>query len=412
MFNFVQNWFAPSSRPIGVDFGTDCLRMAQVQFQDGQPRLIAAASTDVPEKLRDDLDGRAKFFVGAARDLLSAGDFRGRQIVLGLPAALTSVASVTLAPSERINARQAIAKAVNEKLGIEPDDALIRDFAVTEPDAIETPDAQIIAIVASRNNVNRLIAAAAEARLEIVGMNVEPKSVIDCFAHVYRRRSDITSTTCFVDIGCSGTRLVVARGGKILAVGAIAIGGADFSRAVASAMSVSLAEARLERLKVCHADTQLDEHRDKRELYAVRPNSESVNVEHQREVIDGACGELLHTVIRQLEQFCTLVALQFPSSVVDRLVFVGGEAQNRRLCRTIARGVGISAVIGDPLVRMGRISDLGFESGIDRREPQPAWTVAIGLSLGAAPPAKREDDRRGQAPDHLPHLVNRAETLR
>jgi hypothetical protein len=34
------------------------------------------------------------------------------------------------------------------------------------------------------------------------------------------------------------------------------------------------------------------------------------------------------------------------------------------------------------MVRMGRISQIGIESGIDRRQPQPTWAVAIGLSMG------------------------------
>jgi hypothetical protein len=46
--------------------------------------------------------------------------------------------------------------------------------------------------------------------------------------------------------------------------------------------------------------------------------------------------------------------------------------------------MGLAAQVGDPLVRMGRVSEIGIESGIDRRQPQPGWAVAIGLSLGPA----------------------------
>ena len=42
----------------------------------------------------------------------------------------------------------------------------------------------------------------------------------------------------------------------------------------------------------------------------------------------------------------------------------------------------LAAQVGDPLVRMSRISEVGIESGIDRRQPQPSWAVAIGLSMG------------------------------
>jgi hypothetical protein len=44
--------------------------------------------------------------------------------------------------------------------------------------------------------------------------------------------------------------------------------------------------------------------------------------------------------------------------------------------------LGLPALQGDPLCRMARYSEVNIESGIDRRTPQPAWAVAIGLSLG------------------------------
>jgi hypothetical protein len=66
-------------------------------------------------------------------------------------------------------------------------------------------------------------------------------------------------------------------------------------------------------------------------------------------------------------------------------VFVGGEARQTWLCQGIAREMGLAAQLGDPLVRMGKTTDVGIESGMDRRYPQPAWAVAVGLSMG--PPA-------------------------
>jgi hypothetical protein len=44
----------------------------------------------------------------------------------------------------------------------------------------------------------------------------------------------------------------------------------------------------------------------------------------------------------------------------------------------------LSAQLGDPLVRMAKTTEIGIESGIDRKQPQPAWAVAIGLSMGPA----------------------------
>ena len=80
----------------------------------------------------------------------------------------------------------------------------------------------------------------------------------------------------------------------------------------------------------------------------------------------------------------------FPNKPVDRLIFVGGEARQRSLCAYIAREMGLAAQVGDPIVRMGRISEIGIESGIDRRQSQPNWSVAIGLSIGPGPSAPQE----------------------
>src|SRR5258706_16426407 len=87
MFGFIKTIVAANASPIGVDFGSDCLRMVQVQVADGEPRIIAAASADVPSHVRNAPAARASFFAETARDLLVQGKFKGRQAVLALPAA-------------------------------------------------------------------------------------------------------------------------------------------------------------------------------------------------------------------------------------------------------------------------------------------------------------------------------------
>ena len=72
MFGFLKS-IAANANPIGVDFGSDCLRMVQVQVTDGEPRITAAASADVPAHVRNDPNARTAFFAETARDLLAHG---------------------------------------------------------------------------------------------------------------------------------------------------------------------------------------------------------------------------------------------------------------------------------------------------------------------------------------------------
>jgi Tfp pilus assembly PilM family ATPase len=67
---------------------------------------------------------------------------------------------------------------------------------------------------------------------------------------------------------------------------------------------------------------------------------------------------------------------------VTRAIFIGGEARHRGLCQEIARGLQLPAQVGDPMVRLGRNSEVDPDCGIDVKSPNPEWTVAIGLSMG------------------------------
>ena len=94
MLSFVQNLFSPKANPIGVDYGSDTLRLAQVQLLStdsksgvDEYKLIAAASADVPSHIRHDPAQLIQFFVETTRDLLAQGNFRGRAAILSLPAA-------------------------------------------------------------------------------------------------------------------------------------------------------------------------------------------------------------------------------------------------------------------------------------------------------------------------------------
>ena len=67
---------------------------------------------------------------------------------------------------------------------------------------------------------------------------------------------------------------------------------------------------------------------------------------------------------------------------MTRAIFIGGEARHRGLCQEIARGLQLPAQVGDPMVRLGRNSEINPDCGIDVRSPNPDWSVALGLSMG------------------------------
>lgn len=444
MLGFVNNWFAPKSNPIGVDFGSDCLRLAQVRQTETECRLIAAACADVPTHARHDPAARLNFFVEAMGDLLSQGGFHGRQAVLSLPASQMFIQHLKLPRMDDAALKKALPWEARGKLPIDPTHALLRHMVAGDIYSDQDPKQEIILMAASREMVNHYLSTAARAKLDVVGMNVEPKALIDCFSWVYRRKTDLDCVNLFVDIGATATRAVIAQGSQILFARAINVGGDQFNKAVASAMGMGIQDARVLRVKLANqtidapaaasaptetlpmdrreplvpqasapgqtaevapSADQADESDDNNSFallgaglgaasqraparpivaQAEQPVVKATSAMTPEQQVHNACQEPLARLCEELDLCRRYYESTFPSKPVSRIVFVGGEAQQRALCTQVARTLSLAAQVGDPMARMSRTSDVGIECGIDRRVPQPAWAVAIGLSLGPA----------------------------
>lgn len=443
MLSFMQNLFAPRGNPIGVDFGADCLRMAQVQSMDGDFRLIAAASADVPSHVRQDPQLRLEWFVETARDLLTQGRFRGRQAVLSLPASWMHLQHLRMPKMDEQALKKALPWEARGKLPIDPSTAMLRHLVAGEIYQDQDPKLEVIILAARRELINQYLLAASRARLDVVGMHIEPQVLADCFVHIYRRKTDADVTNCYVDIGCTATRAVIARGRQILFARTIPVGGDEFSRAVAAALGISFEQAKVLRIKVAGVNPMLDEHRRRAGLEQAEaptplsadrmeqafpllgaalsargqapagaataqtgtatavaeriaepdapPSADGAELAEQARLVEQASREPLDKLVEELDLCRRYYEATFPNRPVDRLVFVGGEARQRSLCQYVAQRLSLAAQVGDPLVRMARNTDLSLDSGIDRRQPQPAWTVAVGLSMG---PADGEDRGR------------------
>lgn len=439
MFGLVKNLVGGKSSPIGIDFGTDSLRLAQVAPAGQEWKLVAAASADVPSHVRHDTNARLQFFVQTTKDLLSQGSFTGRAVVLALPAASMFIQHLRLPKMDDEAMKKAIPWEARGKIPIDPGHALLRHHVAGEVYQDQEAKCEIVLMAAGRDIVNGLLGMAAKARLDVVGMNVEPKAIVDCFTHLYRRKNDAGITNFFVDIGCAGTRAFIARGPHILFARAIHIAGDHFTRAVASSFGLNLDEAKLLRLKLCNAggperrqsepEQQQQQPREaeapQREeriegmamlgaaLAAARgggsetrrpaqggaagrpgrgennPSAIEANDTQQQVLrIEQACRDPLNKLIHELEGCRRYYEATFPNKPVDRLVFVGGEAKHRNLCQHIAREMGLAAQVGDPMVRLSKVADIPADAGIDPTQPQPNWAVALGLSMGPADEGK------------------------
>src|SRR3954453_16862634 len=154
MLGFVQTFFAPKPAPIGVDFGTDALRLAQVQFDGTDHHLIAASIAEVPVPIRKNVAARMEFFTSTVRDLMAQGKFKGRQAGLGVPSAGTFVRHLRTAKMNDAALKKALPDESVGKLSIDPGESLLRHIIAGEVYQDQEPKTEVILMAARRANVD------------------------------------------------------------------------------------------------------------------------------------------------------------------------------------------------------------------------------------------------------------------
>lgn len=381
MLKMVQSLFTAKANPIGIDFGSETLRMAQVQLVDGDYRLVAAASASIPAAVRKDPAARLKFLSDACRNAYDKGKFIGKQAVIGMPAPLMHVQHLRLPKMDEESLRKALPWEARGKIAIEPSKALLRHVVAGEVFQDQEEKLEVILMAVQRETVDQFIKIAEMTKLDVVGLTPEPKALLDCFRGLFKKKNGAdTETTMYIDIGFSGTRVIVGHQDSILFARFIPIGGDQFNYSASVALKVPVHEARSRRIALA---ATLDN--DPKSGTPVDPISDPMMAKRmaERGLIGDACKDPLDRLVTELELCRRYHEATFPNRPIDRIVFLGGEAMQRQLCQRLAKALSIAAQLGDPMVRLGRTSKVTSDSGLDISVPQPAWAIAIGLSIGS-----------------------------
>jgi type IV pilus assembly protein PilM len=422
--SLLNGWFGSNEGPIGIDLGTEALKLAQVSrpaAKNGARALIAASCTPLPEHCRGDLESRVAFFRDNIRALLSSGGFRGRRAVLALPASSMQVRRLRLPKMDEAQTKASVLWEMRAKLPFDPAQAMLRHVNAGEiyrgTDALN----EVIVMAAPKDLMARFLSAAAQAKLDVTGMAAEPQAVAEAVAHATRGTNSAGATQMVIDIGSTATRVYIARGPQLMFARVVPVGAQDLDRAVAAALRVRPEVARARRhapdaaataataaaaaaaagngssyalVKRGGAATSAAAERawdTTAGAAAVATAVATPSAAHERAgagaaateppTPDAACQLVVQRLIEELERCMQYHESLFAAAPVEHVLFIGGEASNRRLCRQIASRLHLPANLADPIAPLlsGAADDAGACA-----QPRSAFAVAIGLSLGAA----------------------------
>ncbi len=240
------------SLPIGVDFGTSKVKVAQLQMSQEGLELLAAGSIEISRDLMDDSCSRLKFIQSRLKNMLREHPFKGRECVFALPAGTTTVQHLKIAkvPAKQVPA--AVNVELDGKLPYPVSQAIVRHIIVGDVFVDGQAMQEVIAICTAKDTLKTYLDIARNAGLDVCGVNVEPCAIVECFARLFKRKMDEERATLFIDIGTTSTQAVLTHGERIVFARNLLISGEDFTKAVAEGMNISTEEANALRREVLH----------------------------------------------------------------------------------------------------------------------------------------------------------------
>ena len=380
--------------PIGVDLGSCSLKLVQLTRNGNGLYLVAAARADVPREIQDIPSERQEWYIESFRELLSSKPFKGRRVISCLAAREMLVQHLRVAKMDEEHLAKALPWEAQGKVPFNINTARLHHIVAGEVyDGAEYKQ-EVILMAASATVVKQHLNLIERTKVQVDLINVEPVALVNCFWHLLEKDDNQPQGTMLIDLGHSCSKVVITHGTDIAFCRTIGIGAEQMVRAICDKLSVSYPEAarlyldyflHIGRTEPISKKNTAAAEREGGESVTVNPKEaaatltaeESLEVRVQRAIL--LSQQNLAEEIRSCVRYHDLV---FGSQPVGRVIFVGGQAKNKSLCRQLARNLGLPAQLGDPLARIEPSSLLGKHSDLAADERHCDWAVAFGLSLG------------------------------
>ncbi len=346
--------------PIGLDIGNSFIKMVQLRLAEDGLHVVAARRTAV--QLEDGVDSHQQL-AAVIKQMVSRGDFKGRQVVSALPAQSLKITSLRLAETDTSQVDKTLRKEAAQRFGLDPRTDVIHHLrAGTVQQGDEVKD-EFILFATDNDTIKEHIALLEDAGLKPTGIDAAPCALFRNFDRVMRRQEDREGTIVFIDIGHSYTTVVFGRAGEICFVKQLKFGVSRFSEDIAGNLAISIADAEALRLKI--------------------RNGDSVDAATGRLVFD-TLAATAEALAGELSLCLRYYSVTFRGKRVERAVVAGGGARESALLDAIRHHLGIKTELAEPLRGLDPV-DLG--SGRGGCDLTPDFALAIGLSLKGIDPS-------------------------
>jgi Tfp pilus assembly PilM family ATPase len=414
--------FRSKLSPVLADFGSAGVKLLQTTLGE-KPAVAAAGFIPFTDELRaQPLEDRFAFLAKELPLALKEHGFGAGRVVLAPFSQHMLVQHIGVPAADAARADEVVRTQIAIALGCDPAALVVRTSPVCETSRDGQPKSETIAFAMSREDVMRYVELFRRAKCSVVGVHAEIAALVHAFDHVNRRIEDAGTTTMYVDLGYSGTKVAICHGAQMVFAKCIAIGGRTFDARLAELRRLAPADARALRLSegirpvraaaqnaaqnaaptaasagatsapvdaglaILRAAVARAETDGATPATAVDRRGNGVAPALGASLSGAAQPSVAAEVRETVESLCDELGMctryhgaLFRDRRIDRVVFLGGEARDVGLCQALAGSLRLPAKAGDPMARY--LANGPAPAGLpEPAAAHPGWAVACGLA--------------------------------
>lgn len=233
---------------IGVDLGSQTIKVAEIKLQGRQPILTAIGMAQTPEGTVDQGGVHDSESIGAVvKDLCAASGISVGDAVVSI----TGNQSVLVRTLDVPNMNQDELKKhmeweVTRNIPF-AESTVVSDFKSFQPDDAAAQNMDVVMAIATQSSAVTLVNLLKRAGKKAAALDVEPLAIARSLDISYNGAFP-GKQVCVVEIGHRTTSINIYKDGKLLMPRQVPMGGEMFTRAIADSMSLTFEDA--ERAKI------------------------------------------------------------------------------------------------------------------------------------------------------------------
>jgi len=340
---------------IGLDIGSTAVRAAEITA-GGSPAVVRAAQVALPAGSVENGEVREPEAVSEAlRELWQRGSFKSRQVWMGVGNQRVIVREIAIPYMPEKELRASLGFQVQEFIPMSVDEAVLDFDPIGEFEQEGRRMLRMLLVAAQRAMVDQLVAAATGARLEPLGLDLIPFSLVRAVGHPDAGMDlEEAGEEAIIDIGAHVTNIVVHARGTTRFVRILPSGGRDVTLAIARA--AGLEDEVAERLKRGEAVEDMPSPDEVRPVAMTR-------------------GSAFVDEVRSSLEFYTA---QARDARIGRVLVTGGGSKLPGLLDVMRERIPVPV---EPAHVFERVTSQLSLSPEATAEAEPVLTVAVGLAL-------------------------------